>query len=303
VLTAAKSVTDMADMDMLALAASIEKNSKHPLAEAIVIHAKEQKLSLQSVDAFEEIPGHGLSGTISGTPYFVGTRKLMDREGVAYTSHLKDIEKQEDEGNTVMFFANKTTLLGIISVADTAKTTSPAAIQAFAELGITVYMITGDNERTAKAVARGVGIPEENVFAQVLPEEKAEYVKKLQAEGLTVGMVGDGINDAPALTQADIGIAIGAGTDVAIESADIVLMKSDLLDAIKAVKLSRQTMRNIKQNLFFAFGYNSAGIPIAAGLLFPVFGFLLSPMVAAGAMAASSISVVLNALRLKRTRL
>jgi Cu+-exporting ATPase len=303
ILTAAKSVTGMADMDMLALAASIEKNSKHPLAEAIVIHAKEQKLSLQSVDAFEEIPGHGLSGTISGTPYFVGTRKLMDREGVAYTSHLKDIEKQEDEGNTVMFFANKTTLLGIISVADTAKTTSPAAIQAFAELGITVYMITGDNERTAKAVARGVGIPEENVFAQVLPEEKAEYVKKLQAEGLTVGMVGDGINDAPALTQADIGIAIGAGTDVAIESADIVLMKSDLLDAIKAVKLSRQTMRNIKQNLFFAFGYNSAGIPIAAGLLFPVFGFLLSPMVAAGAMAASSISVVLNALRLKRTRL
>jgi Cu+-exporting ATPase len=268
-----------------------------------VIHAKEQKLSLQSVDAFEEIPGHGLSGTISGTQYFVGTRKLMDREGVAYVSHLKDIEKQEDEGNTVMFFANKTTLLGIISVADTAKTTSGAAIKAFAELGITVYMITGDNERTAKAVARGVGISEENVFAQVLPEEKAEYVKKLQAQGLTVGMVGDGINDAPALTQANIGIAIGAGTDVAIESADIVLMKSDLLDAIKAVKLSRQTMRNIKQNLFFAFGYNSAGIPIAAGLLFPVFGFLLSPMVAAGAMAASSISVVLNALRLKRSRL
>lgn len=303
ILTAAKSVTDMQDMDMLVLAASLEKNSKHPLAEAIVAHAKEQKLLLQNVDAFEEIPGHGLSGKIAGTQYFVGTRKLMDREGVTYTSHLKDIEKKEDEGNTVMFFADKTNLLGIISVADTAKTTSAEAVKAFAELGITVYMITGDNERTAKAVAQGVGIAAENVFAQVLPEEKAEYVKKLQAEGLTVGMVGDGINDAPALTQANIGIAIGAGTDVAIESADIVLMKSDLMDAITAVKLSRETMRNIKQNLFFAFGYNSAGIPIAAGLLFPIFGFLLSPMFAAGAMAASSISVVLNALRLKRSRL
>jgi len=303
ILTAAKSVTNMDDMNMLTLAASIEKNSKHPLAEAIVMYAKEQNLSLQNVAAFEEIPGHGLSGIIDGTQYFVGTRKLMNREGITFDSHLVDIEKQEDEGNTVMFFANNTTLLGIISVADTAKATSPAAIKAFADLNITVYMITGDNERTAKAVARGVGIAEENVFAQVLPEEKAEYVKKLQAEGLTVGMVGDGINDAPALTQANIGIAIGAGTDVAIESADIVLMKSDLMDAITAVKLSRQTMRNIKQNLFFAFGYNSVGIPIAAGLLFPVFGLLLSPMLAAGAMSASSISVVLNALRLKQTRL
>lgn len=303
VLTAAKSVADMSDTDMLSLAASIEKNSKHPLAEAIVTYAKEQKLALQNVEAFEEIPGHGLSGTISGTQYFVGTRKLMEREGIVFSSHLANIEKQEDEGNTVMFFANSNALLGIISVADTEKSTSAAAVKAFADLGIAVYMITGDNERTAKAVARAVGIQPENVFAQVLPEEKANYVKKLQAEGLTVGMVGDGINDAPALTQANIGIAIGAGTDVAIESADIVLMKSDLLDAITAIKLSRQTMRNIKQNLIFAFGYNSAGIPIAAGLLFPVFGFLLSPMIAAGAMAASSISVVLNALRLNRSRL
>ena len=303
VLTAATSVTDMNDADMLTLAASIEKNSKHPLAEAIVAHAKGQSLSLQSVDNFEEIPGHGLSGVIAGTQYFVGTRKLMDREGVVYKDHLTDIEKQEDEGNTVMFFASQTDLLGIISVADTAKKTSTAAIKAFADLGIKVYMITGDNERTAKAVARGVGLAEANVFAQVLPEHKADYVKKLQAEGLTVGMVGDGINDAPALTQADIGIAIGAGTDVAIESADIVLMKSDLLDAITAIKLSRATMRNIKQNLFFAFGYNTAGIPVAAGLLFPIFGFLLSPIIAAGAMAASSISVLLNALRLKNIKL
>ena len=303
VLTAATSVTDMNDADMLTLAASIEKNSKHPLAEAIVAHAKGQSLSLQSVDNFEEIPGHGLSGVIAGTQYFVGTRKLMDREGVVYKDHLTDIEKQEDEGNTVMFFASQTDLLGIISVADTAKKTSTAAIKAFADLGIKVYMITGDNERTAKAVARGVGLAEANVFAQVLPEQKADYVKKLQAEGLTVGMVGDGINDAPALTQADIGIAIGAGTDVAIESADIVLMKSDLLDAITAIKLSRATMRNIKQNLFFAFGYNTAGIPVAAGLLFPIFGFLLSPIIAAGAMAASSISVLLNALRLKNIKL
>jgi Cu+-exporting ATPase len=303
VLTAATSVTDMSDTDMLTLAASIEKNSKHPLAEAIVAHAQDKKLPLEPVTDFEEIPGHGLSGTIAGTEYFVGTRKLMDREGVVYADQLAEIEKQEDEGNTVMFFASKTTLLGIISVADTAKKTSAAAIKAFADLGIKVYMITGDNERTAKAVARGVGLSEANVFAQVLPEEKSDYVKKLQAEGLTVGMVGDGINDAPALTQADIGIAIGAGTDVAIESADIVLMKSDLMDAITAIKLSRATMRNIKQNLFFAFGYNTAGIPVAAGLLFPIFGFLLSPIIAAGAMAASSISVLLNALRLRNINL
>ena len=303
VLTNVKSLTDYSDNDMLLLAASIEANSKHPLAEAIVTAAKEKNLELKTVDTFEEIPGHGLAGKIAGTQYFVGTRKLMDRERVVYASHLADIETQEDEGNTVMFFATSKELLGIISVADTTKTTSAAAIKAFGQVGIAVYMITGDNERTAKAIAHEVGIKETQVFAQVLPEEKANYVKKLQGEGLVVGMVGDGINDAPALTQANIGIAIGAGTDVAIESADIVLMKSDLIDAVKAVELSRQTMRNIKQNLFFAFGYNTAGIPIAAGVLFPFFGFLLSPMIAAGAMAASSISVVLNALRLKRVRL
>jgi Cu+-exporting ATPase len=303
VLTAATSTTDLSDMDMLALAASIEKNSKHPLAEAIVAHATEKKLVMKEVTAFEEIPGHGLTGKVNDTQYFVGTRKLMDREGVKYASHIADIEKQEDAGNTVMFFSDSKNLLGIISVADTTKATSAAAIKSFEQVGIEVYMITGDNERTAKAIAREVGIKEAHVFAQVLPEEKAKYVKQLQDKGMVVGMVGDGINDAPALTQANIGIAIGAGTDVAIESADIVLMKSDLLDAVKAVELSRKTMRNIKQNLFFAFGYNTAGIPIAAGILFPFFGFLLSPMIAAGAMAASSISVVLNALRLKRTRL
>ncbi len=303
VLTAATSTTDLSDMDMLTLAASIEKNSKHPLAEAIVDHATEKKLVMKEVTAFEEIPGYGLTGKIDGTQYFVGTRKLMEREGVVYTSHVADIEIQEDAGNTVMFFSDSKNLLGIISVADTTKTTSAAAIKAFEQVGIEVYMITGDNERTAKAIAREVGIKETHVFAQVLPEEKAKYVKQLQDKGMVVGMVGDGINDAPALTQANIGIAIGAGTDVAIESADIVLMKSDLMDAVKAVELSRKTMRNIKQNLFFAFGYNTAGIPIAAGILFPVFGFLLSPMIAAGAMAASSISVVLNALRLKRTDL
>lgn len=303
VLTSATSVTGASDVDMLTLAASIEKNSKHPLAEAIVAYAVEKKLVMKEVTTFAEIPGHGLSGKIADQQYFVGTRKLMDREGVAYDSYIADIEKQEDAGNTVMFFSDDKNLLGIISVADTTKETSATAVKAFAQGGIDVYMITGDNQRTAKAIAREVGIDEAQVFAQVLPEEKAQYVKELQDKGLVVGMVGDGINDALALTQADIGIAIGAGTDVAIESADIVLMKSDLLDAVKAVELSHRTMRNIKQNLFFAFGYNSAGIPIAAGVLFPVFGFLLSPMIAAGAMAASSISVVLNALRLKRTKL
>jgi Cu+-exporting ATPase len=287
---------------MLALAASIEKNSRHPLAEAIVAYASEQSISLTPVEAFEEIPGHGLTGTIAGQKYFVGTRKLMDTQKIAYQKHLADIETQEDAGNTVMFFSDDTSLLGIISVADTTKATSAGAIKAFAKIGVEVFMITGDNERTAQAIAREVGIPETNVFASVLPEEKSDYVKKLQAKGSVVGMVGDGINDAPALTQADIGIAIGAGTDVAIESADVVLMKSDLMDAVTAIELSRQTMRNIKQNLFFAFGYNTAGIPIAAGILFPFFGFLLSPIIAAGAMAASSISVLLNALRLKNVR-
>tara|TARA_B100000508_G_scaffold36168_3_gene28003 strand:+ start:895 stop:3441 length:2547 start_codon:yes stop_codon:yes gene_type:complete len=300
--TGAESFTDLSESEMISLAASVEKNSKHPLAEAIVRYAEKERIDLHTVERFEEIPGHGLSGIVAGITYYIGTRKLLKEKGISYENKLEKIEALEEEGNTVMLLADSSQLLGIISVADTIKKSSAAAIEALQSEKIAVYMITGDNERTAKAIARKVGIAPESVFAQVLPEDKANHVKTLQEKGLVVGMVGDGINDAPALTQADIGIAIGAGTDVAIESADVVLIKSDLMDAVTAIKLSRATMRNIKQNLFLAFVYNSAGIPVAAGFLFPLFGFLLSPMIAAGAMAASSISVLLNALRLKRAK-
>tara|TARA_B100000745_G_scaffold300547_1_gene255161 strand:+ start:2369 stop:4831 length:2463 start_codon:yes stop_codon:yes gene_type:complete len=301
--TGAQSFTDLSEEELVTLASSIEKNSKHPLAEAIVKYAKEKEMALTDVSKFEEIPGHGLSGSIAGTTYYIGTRKLMSEKNIAFEDKLEAIQSLEEDGNTVMLFADSEKLLGIISVADTIKESSASAIEKLRKENIEVFMITGDNERTAKAIARKVGIAPESVFAQVLPEDKANHVKSLQEKGMNVGMVGDGINDAPALTQANIGIAIGAGTDVAIESADIVLIKSDLLDAVTSIKLSRGTMRNIKQNLFLAFVYNTAGIPVAAGLLFPFFGFLLSPIIAAGAMAASSISVLLNALRLKRIKL
>ncbi len=302
-LTDIKSFTDMNEEHMLTMIASIEKNSKHPLAEAIVKYAKEKNVEFLKVSRFEEIPGYGLSGVIDDKKFFVGTRKLITQQNIEYESNLDSIYKLEEEGNTVMLFANENKLIGIVCVADTIKKSSKEAIENFRKKNIKVYMITGDNERTAKAIAKEVGIEGDSVFAQVLPEDKSNHVKKLQEKGFVVGMVGDGINDAPALTQADIGIAIGAGTDVAIESADIVLMKSDLLDAVKSIQLSRKTMKNIKQNLFLAFVYNSAGIPIAAGLLFPFFGFLLSPIIAAGSMAVSSLSVLVNALRLKNIKL
>ena len=238
-LTNVKTFSEMDENKLLTLASSIEKNSKHPLAEAIVRGAKEKDIEFQKVEHFEEIPGHGLSGEINGEAYFIGTRKLLDQKHIEYKKQLDVVQKLEENGNTVMLFANSSELLGVISVADTIKETSKAAIEKFRKENISVYMITGDNERTAKAIAAQVGIPSDRVFAQVLPEDKSKHVKSLQEKSFTVGMVGDGINDAPALTQANIGIAIGAGTDVAIESADIVLMKSDLLDAVKSVQLSR----------------------------------------------------------------
>ena len=239
-----------------------------------------------------------------GKKILVGNRLLMKENGIIVDNKfITKIEKLEEEGNSVILLSEDKKFLGVVAVADTIKETSAKAIKSMQDSKIDVYMITGDNERTANAIARKVGIKESNVFAQVLPENKSEHVKNLQKKGNIVAMVGDGVNDAPALTQANIGIAIGAGTDVAIESADIVLVKNDLVDVPVALKLSRATMRNIKQNLFFSFGYNTLGIPIAAGILYPFFGLLLSPMIAAGAMSASSISVLLNALRLKRVRL
>ncbi len=302
-LTSILSFSNKKEDEILKLAASIEKNSSHPLAEAIINHAIKKKIKLEEVKQFKEISGHGVVAKIKSEDVLFGNRKLMTDFKIDYKKYLKKVEDLEAKGNTVMFLGSKKELLGVIGVADIIKETSKDAIKEFNKQNIEVYMITGDNEKTANAIAKQVGISEKNVFAQVLPEDKANYVKKLQSEGKLVAMVGDGINDAPALTQADIGLAIGAGTDVAIESADIVLMRSDLLDAIKAIKLSKNTMKNIKQNLFLSFAYNTAGIPIAAGLLYPFLGILLSPMIGAAAMSASSISVLLNALRLKKTKL
>ncbi len=284
--------------DVLLIAASAELKSEHPLGEAIVRGAKAQKLELKELESFNALPGRGIEFVIEGKTYYLGNEKLMkDKEVQIKTLYSKSIELAE-QGKTPMFLSNDNKLLGIIAVADIIKATSKEAIAKIHNLGIKVYMITGDNKRTALAISKQVGI--DQVLAEVLPEDKAAEVKKLQELGMSVAMVGDGINDAPALAQADVGIAIGSGTDVAMESADIVLMRSDILDVVTALELSKSTIRNIKQNLFWAFAYNSAGIPLAAGLLFAFGGPKLNPMFAAAAMSFSSISVLLNALRLKR---
>ncbi len=283
--------------ELLQLSASAEKSSEHPLGEAIVNEAKSKSVEILNVDNFEAIPGHGIEVVIQGKNIVLGNKKLMDEMEIEITLQ-KESDKLAEEGKTPMYVAIDNRLAGIIAVADVMKESSKRAIDALHSMGIEVAMITGDNKRTAEAIAGQAGI--DRVLAEVLPQDKASEIKKLQAEGKKVAMVGDGINDAPALAQADIGIAIGSGTDVAIESADIVLMRSDLMDVPTAIQLSKRTIRNIKQNLFWAFAYNSAGIPIAAGLLYLIGGPLLNPMIAAGAMAFSSVSVLINALRLKR---
>jgi len=302
-LTKIISFSNKNESELLKIASSIEKNSSHPLAESIINYADEKKVDYDLIEEFEEISGHGVVGKLNSSKILFGNRKLMEDFNIDYNNYLDKVEDLESKGNTVMFLVENNKLLGVICVADRIKESSKNAILEFSKQNIEVYMITGDNKLTANAIARQVGIKEENVFAQVLPEFKANYIKKLQGDKKIVAMVGDGINDAPALTQANIGLAIGAGTDVAIESADIVLMKSDLLDVIKAINLSKSTLKNIKQNLFLSFVYNGLGIPIAAGVLYPFIGLLLSPMIGAGAMSLSSISVLLNALRLKRLKL
>jgi len=287
--------------EILRIAASGEKKSEHPLAEAIVNEAEERKLELLEIAEFNAIPGHGIEISVDQTKVFLGNQKLMDDEKIDLKTAQEDAARLANEGKTPMFIAQDKTLLGIIAVADVLKENSGKAVEELHKLKIKVAMLTGDNKRTAQAIARTVNI--DRVVAEVLPQDKAREVKKLQEEGHKVAMVGDGINDAPALMQSDVGVAIGAGTDVAMESAQIVLMKSDLLDVVKAYKLSTATLKNIKQNLCWAFGYNITGIPIAAGLLYPFDGFLLSPVIAAAAMAFSSISVVSNALRLKKVKL
>ena len=282
--------------ELLALAGSAEKGSEHPLGEAIVKGAQEKELEFKKIDKFEAIPGHGIEVNIDNKDILLGNKKLMVDRNINIT--LQDeSDRLANEGKTPMFMTIDNKLAGIVAVADTVKESSEAAIKKIHDMGIEVAMITGDNKRTAKAIAKQVGI--DIVLAEVLPEDKASEVKKLQEKGKKVAMVGDGINDAPALAQSDVGLAIGSGTDVAMESADIVLMKSDIMDVVTAIQLSKATIRNIKQNLFWAFAYNTAGIPLAAGLLYIFGGPKLNPMFAAAAMSLSSVSVLTNALRLK----
>jgi len=291
-------VNGMTEDELLVLAASAEKGSEHPLGEAIVHEAEKKALGLLKTHAFNAIPGHGIEVTIEDQTLLLGNKKLMIDRGIALDAVEKTSDALAGEGKTPMYISKNGQLAGMIAVADTVKASSLKAIEKLHEMGLEVAMITGDNKRTAEAIAKQVGI--NRVLSEVLPAEKANEVKKLQAEGKTVAMVGDGINDAPALAQADIGIAIGSGTDVAMESADIVLMRSDLMDVPTAVELSKATIKNIKENLFWAFGYNVLGIPIAMGLLHVFGGPLLNPMLAGAAMSFSSVSVLINALRLKR---
>lgn len=282
---------------LLQLAASAEKGSEHPLGEAIVKQAEEDKLALTDVSHFEAIPGQGLLAEVGTETLYFGNKKLMTEQDFAIAELEEKANQLADEGKTPMYLAINDTVEGIIAVADTLKENSVETIEALHRQGIEIAMITGDNTRTANAVARQAGI--DRVLSDVLPEDKANEVKKLQEEGKKVAMVGDGINDAPALAQADIGIAIGSGTDVAVESADVVLMRSDIKEVLTAIELSKDTLKNIKQNLFWAFAYNVVGIPIAMGGLYLLGGPLLNPAFAAAAMSFSSVSVLLNALRLK----
>ena len=283
--------------DVLRLAASLERGSEHPLGEAIVKGAEQRSFPLANAENFAAIPGHGVSGRVDGRDVLLGNAKLMRDRGIAVDVLMKDWERLANEGKTPMYVAIGDQAAGLVAVADTVKPDSKGAIEALQRLGIEVVMLTGDNERTAKAIAREVGIG--RVLAEVLPDDKAHEVQKLQLEGKTVGMVGDGINDAPALAQADVGFAIGTGTDVAIEASDITLIKGSLIGVVTAIEISRATMRNVRQNLVGAFGYNTLGIPVAMGVLYPFLGILLSPLIAAAAMAFSSVTVVSNANRLR----
>lgn len=291
------SYCDLTERELLELVASLEKHSEHPLAEAIIKKAEEDKLSFKTIKNFKAIPGFGVEAEIGKEMYYFGNAKLMKNLSFSLASTIEiRVSQLEEEGKTVMYFASKKAILAVVAVLDTIKETSLEGVQLLKNLGIEVFMITGDNQRTAHAIANAVGISQ--VFAQVLPEEKAHHIKSLQEKGKIVAMVGDGINDSPALAQADIGIAMSSGTDVAMESASVVLMKNDLRDVSRAIFLSKLTMTKIKQNLFWALLYNSLGIPIAAGLLYPFTGWLLSPILAGAAMALSSVSVISNSLLL-----
>jgi Cu+-exporting ATPase len=288
------------EVRLLQLAASLERASEHPLAAAIVAGTEARGIPLLAADSFESVTGKGVKARVEGFGLLLGNRRLMEDSGVSPASLATEAETLRADGQTVMFVAVDGKLAGLIGVADPIKATTPEAIRQLHKENIRIVMLTGDSRTTARAVASKLGI--DDVIAEVLPGDKSNAVKRLQDEGRFVAMAGDGINDAPALAQAQIGIAMGTGTDVAMESAGVTLVKGDLGGIVRARRLSRATMRNIKQNLFFAFVYNALGVPIAAGVLYPFFGLLLSPMIAAAAMSFSSVSVVGNALRLRHAK-
>jgi Cu+-exporting ATPase len=287
---------------LLQLAASLERGSEHPLAAAIVAGAEEKGIELAAVEHFESLTGRGVQGRVSGASVALGNRKLLDELHVSHAEKLlESSEAMRAEGQTVMYVVVNGKPAGLIGVADPIKQTTPEAIERLHQDGIRVVMLTGDSRTTAEAVAKKLQV--DQVIAEVLPQDKAAVIKQLQAEGRFVAMAGDGINDAPALAQAQVGIAMGTGTDIAMETAGVTLVKGDLRGIVRARTLSRATMRNIKQNLFWALVYNALGVPVAAGVLYPFTGLLLSPMIAAAAMSFSSVSVISNALRLRRVNL
>jgi len=292
-------LSNQKDEELISILASLEKKSEHPIAHAIVNYAEEKNSTIFEVSGFEGIQGKGLKGSLNGTEYFVGNTKLVSDLGISFDA--TKLGEFTSQGKTPVILATKEKVLGFVMVADEIKPESVEAIKNLHALGIKVIMLTGDDERTAKYIGSLVGIDE--VIAQVLPQDKLAKIKELQSQGLIVAMAGDGVNDAPALAQADVGIAMGTGTDVAIESAGITLLGGDISKLVKAIKLSKMTMRGIKQNLFWAFIYNIVGIPLAAGLFYPIFGWLLNPVFAGFAMAMSSVSVVSNSLRIKAKKL
>jgi Cu+-exporting ATPase len=289
------------ETEVLRLAASVERASEHPLARAVVARAGERGIALAEVAEFDAPTGKGVTGVVAGRRVVLGNATFLAAVGIAVSALEPEAERLRQDGATVVYLAVDGRAAGIVAIADPVKSTTPEALKALTADGVRVVMLTGDNATTAKAVARRLGITE--VEAEVLPDQKSAVVARLRREGRVVAMAGDGVNDAPALAAAEVGIAMGTGTDVAIESASVTLLKGDLTGIVRARRLSAATMRNIRQNLFFAFIYNAAGVPIAAGVLYPAFGILLSPIIGAAAMALSSVSVVGNALRLRRVRL